>query len=153
MIERFHRSLKSSLRARLAGSDWVNHLPLVMLGLRSWPKEDSGFSPAKAVYGSNLSLPGEFLEHSKISPETFLQKVERAVQGFSWPPRHHVTPQPQPQPQPLPRALMEAEYVFVRDDASKPPLSTEVPTWFSDALRNFLFFKSEKKQIQYLWTG
>ena len=41
------------------------------------------------------------------------------MQGFSGPPQHHVTPQPQP----LPRALMEAEYVFVRDDASKPPLS------------------------------
>ena len=109
MIERFHRSLKSSLRARLAGSDWINHLPLVMLGLRSSPKKDSGFSPAEAFYNSNLSLPGKFLEHNKIPLETFLQKVERAVQGFSGPPRHHVTPQPQP----LPRALMEAEYVFV----------------------------------------
>ena len=38
-----------------------------MLGLRSSPKEDSGFSPAEAVYGSNLSLPGEFLEHSEKS--------------------------------------------------------------------------------------
>ena len=28
MVERFHRSLKSSLRARLAGSDWFSHLPL-----------------------------------------------------------------------------------------------------------------------------
>ena len=121
MIERFHRSLKSSLRARLASSNWVAHLPLVMLGLCSSPKEDSGFSPAEAVYGSNLSLPGEFLEHSEIPPETFLRKVERAAQGFSGPPRHHMTPQPQPQS--LPRALMEAEYVFVQDDASKPPLS------------------------------
>ena len=83
MIERFHRSLKSSLRARLAGSDWVNHLPLVMLGLRSSPKDDSGFSPAEAVYGTNLSLPGEFLEHSELPPDIFLRKVERAVQGFS----------------------------------------------------------------------
>ena len=83
MIERFHRSLKTSLRARLAGSDWVNHLPLVMLGLRSSPKDDSGFSPAEAVYGSNLSLPGEFLKHTDIPPETFLRKVDRAIQGFS----------------------------------------------------------------------
>ena len=50
MIERFHhRSLKSSLRARLAGSDWVPHLRLVMLGLRSSPKDDSGPSPSEAV--------------------------------------------------------------------------------------------------------
>ena len=94
MIERFHRSLKSFLRARLASFDWVAHLSLVMLGLRSLPKNDSGFSPAEAVCGSNLSLPGEFLEHSELPPEGFLRKVEQAVQGFSGPPQHHVIPQP-----------------------------------------------------------
>ena len=117
MIERFHRSLKSSLRARLAGSEWVNHLPLVMLGLRASPKDNSGFSPAKAVYSSVLSLPDEFLEHSEIPPEIFLSRVEQAILGFSGPPRHHVVPQP------LPQALLDAEFVFVQDDASKPPLS------------------------------
>ena len=86
MIEQFHHSLKSSLRARLAGSDWVAHLPLVMLGLRSWPKDDSGLSPAEAVYGSTLSLPGEFLEHSEFLPESFVRNIERAVLGFSGPP-------------------------------------------------------------------
>ena len=92
-----------------------------MLGLRSSPKEDSSFSPVEAVYGSNLSLPGKFLKHSELPPESFLRKVEQAVQGFFGPPRHHMIPQPQPRP--LPRALMDAEFVFVRDDASKPPLS------------------------------
>ena len=86
MIECFHCSLKTSLQARLASSDWVAHLPLVMLGLRSSPKDDSSFSPAEAVYGSNLSLPGEFLERYEIPPESFLRKVEQAVQGFSRPP-------------------------------------------------------------------
>ena len=73
MIECFHHSLKSSLRARLAGSDWVAHLPLVMLGLQAFPKDDSGFSPAEAVFGSTLSLPGEFLEHSEIPLQIFLR--------------------------------------------------------------------------------
>ena len=73
MIERFHCSFKSSLRARLAGSEWVNHLPLEMLGLQASPMDDSGFSPAEAVYGSVLSLPGEFLEHSEIPLEIFLR--------------------------------------------------------------------------------
>ena len=121
MIERFHRSLKSSLRARLASSDWVAHLPLVMLGLRSSPKDNSGFSPGEAAYDSNLSLPGEFLKHTELPPEGFLHKVEQAVLGFSGPPQHHMIPQPQLQP--LPRALLEAEFVFIRDDALKPLLS------------------------------
>ena len=57
MIERFHRSLKSALRAQMAGSNWVQYLPLVMLGLWFAPEDNSGFSPAEAVYGSPLSLP------------------------------------------------------------------------------------------------
>jgi cleavage and polyadenylation specificity factor subunit 1 len=36
-VERFHRRLKDSLRAWLAGSDWPSHLPWVMLGLRAAP--------------------------------------------------------------------------------------------------------------------
>ena len=43
-----------------------------MLGLQSSPKDDSGFSAAEAVFGSPLSLPGEFLEHSEIPLEIFL---------------------------------------------------------------------------------
>ena len=50
----------------------------------------------------------------------FLRKVERAISGFSGPPLHNVAP---PQPQPLPRALQNAEFVFVREGASKPLLS------------------------------
>ena len=92
MIERFHRSLKCALRARMSGSDWSSHLPLVMLGLRAAPKDDSSFSPAEAVYGSNLSLPGEFIKHTEFPPEVFLRKIERAVSRFSGPPWHHVPP-------------------------------------------------------------
>ena len=45
--------MKAALRAGLAGSGWVHHLPLVMLGLLAAPKDDSDFSPAEAVYGSH----------------------------------------------------------------------------------------------------
>jgi transposase InsO family protein len=37
-VERFHRRLKDSLRARLAGSDWPSHLPWVLFGLRAAPR-------------------------------------------------------------------------------------------------------------------
>ena len=79
-----------------------------MLGLRTAPKDDSGFSPAKAVYETNLSLPGEFIEHTEFPPEVLLQKIECAVSGFSGPPQHHVPPS---QPQPLPQELLTAEFV------------------------------------------
>ena len=46
MVERFHRRLKDALKARLAGADWPDHLPWVMLGLGAAPREDSGVSAA-----------------------------------------------------------------------------------------------------------
>ena len=92
MIE---RSLKSALRARLAGTNWIPHHPLVMLGFPAAPKDDSGFSPAEAVYSSHLLLPGEFLKHPEFPQEAFLGKGENVVSGFSGPPRHHVVSSPQ----------------------------------------------------------
>ena len=91
-----------------------------MLGLQSSPKDDSGLSPAEAIYGYTLPLTGKFLEHSELPLESFLRRIEQAVLGFSRPPGHNVIPQPQPQP--LPRPLLDADFVFVRDDVSKPHL-------------------------------
>ena len=47
----FHRQLKDLLRARLAATDWPQHLPWVLLGLRAAPKGDSSLSSAELVYG------------------------------------------------------------------------------------------------------
>jgi len=113
MVERFHRSLKSSLRARLAGSDWFSHLPLVLLGLRATPKDDTGISVSEAVYGSPLTLPGELVDVPELLPSSFLRKIDRAVEGFAISPPHHVRPVP---PTKLPTALISAKYVFVRED-------------------------------------
>ena len=120
MVERFHRSLKSSLRARLSNSDWVSHLPMVLLGLRATPKDDTGLSVSEAVYGTPLTLPGELVDVPELLPDTFLRKVNRAVEGFAVPPPHHVRPVPLNQ---LPAALMSAKYVFVREDSVIPTLA------------------------------
>ena len=61
IVERFHRSLKASMMARFVDGRWVRQLPWVMLGLRSTPKPELGVSPAELVYGSTMTLPGEFL--------------------------------------------------------------------------------------------
>ena len=120
MIELFHRSLKSSLRARADDSHWVSHLPLVLLGLRSVPKEDTGFSVSEAVYGSALTIPGEFLDALELPNSQFINKIRKVIAGFSTPPPHHVQHLP---PTELPAALRIAKFVFVREDASKPPLA------------------------------
>jgi transposase InsO family protein len=40
MVERFHRRLKDTLRARCATANRVDHLPWVLLGLRAAARED-----------------------------------------------------------------------------------------------------------------
>ena len=60
-IERLHRTLKAALKARITGPDWLDELPWILLGIRSTPKEDIGASPAEMVYGSTLTVPGDFL--------------------------------------------------------------------------------------------
>ena len=70
IIERLHRQLKSVLKARLIGPAWMDELPLVLLGLRSAPKEDLGCSPSELVYGTTIRLPGEFffrLQHHLLN--------------------------------------------------------------------------------------
>jgi RNase H-like domain found in reverse transcriptase/Integrase core domain/Integrase zinc binding domain len=57
MIERFHRQLKQSLKARQCGTAWAEHVPWVLLGVRAAPKEDSNVSAAEAVYGEQLVIP------------------------------------------------------------------------------------------------
>jgi hypothetical protein len=67
IVERFHRQLKDALRARLASVQSVEHLPWLLLGLRTAPKEDSNISSAEMVYGLPLTLPGEICSPLEIT--------------------------------------------------------------------------------------
>ena len=82
MVERFHRHLKSALRARLEGPNWVDALLWVLLGIRTATKEDLGMSYAELVYGEPLVVPGKFIPHSNTTsvPTNFLQQPREKVQ-------------------------------------------------------------------------
>ena len=60
MVERLHRQMKDTLRARGGTAAWVDHLPWVMLGIRASPKE-SGTSAGEATLGHVLVVPGQLL--------------------------------------------------------------------------------------------
>nr|VZI46866.1 unnamed protein product [Spirometra erinaceieuropaei] len=57
LVERLHRQLKTSLMAQPDPSRWSDHLPLVLLSLRSTLKADIGCTAADLVYGTSLRLP------------------------------------------------------------------------------------------------
>ena len=61
LVERFNRSLKSSLRAYENSSDWYDNFPWVLLALRNSPKQDlHSLSQSDFVFGQPVRLPGEF---------------------------------------------------------------------------------------------
>ena len=64
LVERFHRQLKTSLMARNCFNDWLDHLPLVLLGIRTTIKSDLDTCLAELFYGPSLRLPGELLAPS-----------------------------------------------------------------------------------------
>jgi len=118
LVERFHRSLKAALRARLSDVHWRDHLPLVLLGLRTVPRDEDGVSCGERVYGSPLSLPGEFLDVPEPPSDVFLRRLHDAIEGT-----RPLVPRPPPTlPVHLPEALDKCKFVFVRREGVIPPL-------------------------------
>ena len=65
MVERFHCTLKTAIRS-IDATNWLDALPLVMLGLRTTFEQDLGCSPAEMLYGERLCVPGELILHNSI---------------------------------------------------------------------------------------
>ncbi len=120
LVEWFHRRLKDALRSRAAAADWHDNLPWVLLGIRTAFREDSEFSPAEAVYGSQLVLPGQFINTAESPSPSFLRELQTMMTGCLPPPaRHNVAPAPSA----LPEELLLARFVLVRRDGAQLPLS------------------------------
>ena len=117
LVERFHRHLKSALRARLCGPDWVDHLPWVLLGIRTTPKEDLAASSAELVYGAPLTVPGDFVASSPgpLDPTALLPRIRDAVRLFvPSPTTQHGTSRSF-----VPQKLGNSDFIFIRRDAHR----------------------------------
>lgn len=120
MVERFHRQLKSSIRARNNTIHWSSELPIVLLGIRASLKDDLKCSPAELVYGQALRLPGEFFETSSGSMDhnSFLEKFRETMRSLI-----PVDTRNSTKPIFLPKRLEDCDFVFVRVDKIRTGLS------------------------------
>lgn len=122
IVERWHRSMKSALTARLINnSSWLDELPTVLLGLRAVGRSDNGVSPAEYVYGQTLRLPGDFYSSHKRDDDDqeFLRQLRDTINNLK----------------PVSRDardsrtlfihsdLNKCDYVFIRNDAVRKPLT------------------------------
>ena len=76
MIERFHRSLKSAIKASCG--NWEEVLPLVLLGLRTIVREDLQSSSAELLYGEPITIPADLLTNTpndEIVTVNFVDKL------------------------------------------------------------------------------
>lgn len=122
MVERWHRALKVALMARLKcnTSSWVDELPIVLLGLRTAARSDSGVSAAELTYGKSLRLPGDFFENATYtgSDSEYLQKLRDFIANLkSRPPSHSNSRRLF-----VPTDLDTCKYVFVRNELMRKSL-------------------------------
>jgi cleavage and polyadenylation specificity factor subunit 1 len=117
-VERFHRTLKAALRTKLDTDNWVDILPVVLLGIRSAPKEDIGFSSAEIVYGAPLRLPGCYYNVPTAVPVNEVVRRAQEVAGSMLP----IYPWHGRQPERIAPRLWETAHVAILDSSSHPSL-------------------------------
>lgn len=82
ILERWHRSLKAAIRCH-ESKNWLDALPVVLLGLRCSLKEDIKASAAEMVYGTTLRLPAEYFynEQTQIDPQIFVERFREQMRN------------------------------------------------------------------------
>ena len=82
-VENMHRWLKAAIKSH-ESSDWVDALPVVLLGIRSSFKPDIGATTAEMVYGTSLRLPGQFFTQitQDINASAFVQRLKATMDSL-----------------------------------------------------------------------
>jgi len=111
MLERFHRTLKASLRILTTNSNWTKALPFVLLGWRNTPSKTTLASPSQLLFGCNTSVPNELVDFN--STPTF-EELDTARTHFlsldsnpSFTTAHTYKPF-------IPKSLSTASHVWIR---------------------------------------
>ena len=119
LVERWHRSLKAAIVCQ-ANAEWVDALPIVLIGLRTCYKEDIRASTAELLYGKTLRIPGEFFDHEDMpnDPQPFVEPFRKLMQQIRpTSAAHHIRSKPF-----VFKDLYTCTHVFLRDHAARRPL-------------------------------
>ncbi|BHF66233.1 hypothetical protein SprV_0200924900 [Sparganum proliferum] len=121
MVERFHRQLKTALRAEEDPGNWSDNLPLALLGIRAALKSDLGCSAAELVFGTTLRLPGEMITATSRgadeTPDNLVHRLRQFMRSLSpVPPRTPMTESY------VEKDLGKCTHVFVRCDRVRQQL-------------------------------
>ncbi|UYV80802.1 hypothetical protein LAZ67_19001764 [Cordylochernes scorpioides] len=79
LVERLHRQIKAAIMASGNTINWIDALPLVLLGIRTSYKEDLKCTTAEMVFGTTLNLPADLLTNSEFKnpdPSNFVTQLK-----------------------------------------------------------------------------
>ena len=107
----------------LRGPNWIQHLPWVMLGIRATPREDTDITPAQAVFGSSLVLPGQIATDPETSLDNFMSTIKATLSRSKNLSAQHNTAAAWIHPTELPAALLDTSHVLVCWDSHLLPLA------------------------------
>nr|VZI13842.1 unnamed protein product [Spirometra erinaceieuropaei] len=149
MVERFHRQLKTALRAAEDPENWSDNVPLALLGIRVALKSDLDCSAAELVFGTTLRLSGEMVtptsRGAEETPENFVHRLRQFMRSLSpVPPR---APSTEPY---VEKGLANCTHVFVRCDRVRKPLESPYEGPFRVLARNsktFRILRGDKEDV------
>ena len=121
LVERLHRQLKAGL-STAPRNQWMDTLPLILLGLRSAFKEDLQCTTSELVYGTTLRLPGEFFDTTSTSnlpdQHIYVSCLRNTMQHIRpVPTSHHATRSTH-----VSKDLSTCTHVFIRHNAIRKSL-------------------------------
>ena len=142
LVERLHRQLKSSIMARSTSTDWMDQLPMVMLGIRTAWRTELDCSPAELVFGTSLTVPGLIIgdgtqDRQGLPTTEFVSDLLKKMRELN--PvemSHHATPKVN-----MPSSIGTADFVYVRTDAARQPLVRPYTGPFKVLSRSDKYFK------------
>nr|XP_012151025.1 PREDICTED: uncharacterized protein K02A2.6-like [Megachile rotundata] len=120
MVERLHRQLKGAIKCHDT-DNWVETLPIVLLGIRATVKEDLKATAAEMLYGTKIRLPADFfVPTNQEANSNFVKRLKDRIKDIK--------------PRPASchnrkttfifKELLESPYVFLRHDAVKSLLQS-----------------------------
>ncbi|BHF85630.1 hypothetical protein SprV_1002879900 [Sparganum proliferum] len=149
MVERFHRQLKASLRTAADPENWTDHLPLVLLGIRSALKPDLDCSAAELVFGATVRLPGEMItstpQGAVEDPTNLLHRLRQFMRTLS-----PVPPRSSASPSYLEKDLATCSHVYLRCDRVRRPLEPPYNGPFrviSRGTKNFRIQRGTREEV------
>ncbi|BHF74044.1 hypothetical protein SprV_0401712800 [Sparganum proliferum] len=121
IVGRFHHQLKVSLRTANYLENWADHLPLVLLSIRSSLKSDFDCSTAELVFGVTVRLPGEVISPTpRVAVEdlaNILHRLRQFVRTIS-----PVRPRPSVSESYLEKDMAKCSHVSLRCGRDRRPL-------------------------------